>query len=142
MYKTVKKMKYRRIRILEDCIELFEPRESIRSSITDEDGCTSLMNACKQGDLPMVQRSIQLDDMNYQDEDGWTALMYAVYHNHLPVVLYLIQEGVNPHIKTNNGKTARWLAYTENHSNIIHVLDSYLVAQSSKRNELFVSGTF
>jgi len=133
MYKTLKKVNARRIRILDDCdLELDEPRESIRHSVTDEDGCTSLMNACKQGDLPIVQQAIYTDDMNYQDEDGWTALMYAVYHNHLSVVNYLIEQGANPYIKTTNGKTARWLAYTENHSSIIHVLDAYLVAKSSK----------
>lgn len=133
MYKTLKKMNARRIRILEDCELEEEPREStVRPSITDEDGCTSLMNACKQGDLSIVQQAIQQDDMNFQDEDGWTAFMYAVYHNHLPVVNYLIQQGVNLHIKTNNGKTARWLAYTEGHSSILHVLDAHLSAKVGK----------
>jgi len=120
MYKTRKHMKPRPIRFIE---------EPTRHSVTDEDGCTSLMNASKVGDLSMVQQAILQDDVNEQDDDGWTALMFASYHNHPEVVLFLIEHHANLHKKTNNGKTARWLAYTEDHMDVIRLLDSHLSAK-------------
>ncbi len=133
MYKTRKHMKSRPIRILGDCeLEEERPSESVRPSVTDEDGCTSLMNASKQGDLSIVQRAILQDDINEQDEDGWTALMYASYHNHPEIVSLLIEHHANLHKKTNNGRTARWLAYTEGNVNVVSILDTHLSAKVGK----------
>lgn len=139
MYKTRKQIPSRRLRIESetDMIEYdtmevdpeTEPetmsiqKEPVQENVLDEEGCTPLMNLCIQGDLTLIRESIH--DLNYQDEDGWTALMYAAYHNQPETVSLLLQSKANPYLKTNNGKNARWLSYTEGHIHVVRILDEH-----------------
>ena len=120
MYKTRKKLTSRPLCIHDDT----EP--VTRKSIVDEEGCTALMTACKEGNPLAVKDALQQDDINCQDEDGWTALMYAAYGNHPEIVVMLLESNANIHLKTVNGKNVRWLAYTEGHELVVSILDEYL----------------
>jgi ankyrin repeat protein len=97
-----------------------------RQSEVDSDGNTGLMIACQEGHLPSVKVAALNDGLDCQDEDGWTALMYASYHNHPEVVSYLATSKANLHLKNNNGKNARLLAYFEGHEEVLSILDTFL----------------
>lgn len=123
MYKTRKKLNSRRICIHED------ETPELRKSVVDDEGCTSLMNACKEGNIHAVKTALKEDDVNIQDEDGWSALMYAAYGNQPEIVVMLLESKANVHLKTPNGKNVRWLAYTEGHELVVSILDEHLRAQ-------------
>jgi len=75
----------------------------------DDEGRTSLMIACIEGNIEDVKKYIS--EINCADDDGWTALMYAAHHGKLELFLYLIEQGADVHKKTHSGLTATQLAY-------------------------------
>ena len=71
------------------------------------DGFTELMFAAGEGDLSRVEQLLKSgEEVNKQDDKGGTALIYAVRGGYALVVQYLIDQGADPLIKTNRGKTA------------------------------------
>jgi len=130
MYKTRKQLTSQPLHIHSESVSVESiPLNVPKTTLVDEDGCTSLMVACKDGNLSAVQEALLHDDINYQDEDGWTALMYAAYFNHADLVSFLLAKEADRSLTTNNGKNVRWLAYTEGHVSVVSILDEHFRAQ-------------
>lgn len=54
----------------------------------------------------IVEREKELKDINYRDNDGQTLLMFAVQYNDVKAVKYLLENGADKDIKTNDGLKA------------------------------------
>ncbi|MCJ7764340.1 MAG: ankyrin repeat domain-containing protein [Thiovulaceae bacterium] len=77
----------------------------------DLNGRTPLMLAASMGRLPAVEILMS----NYAsatviDNFGWSALMFGVYYNHFHVVAYMLDNGVNPNLISEQGLTALKIA--------------------------------
>jgi uncharacterized protein len=89
-----------------------------------------LSRAAVNGDLQEVQERVQGGEkVNEIDKWGWTALMWAVYYGNFPVTKYLLDNGADPNIKTQEsygnylpGTTALILAASYGHADAIAAL--------------------
>lgn len=48
---------------------------------------------------------LSVDDLNIQDMDGWTPLYNASYEGHTEIVQLLVDNGADPNIKDEDGRT-------------------------------------
>jgi ankyrin repeat protein len=95
-------------------------------------GCagSGLSRAAVNGDLIEVQNRVQAGEkVNEIDKWGWTALMWSVYYGNFPVTKYLLDNGADPNIKTQDsygnylpGTTALILAASYGHDDAIAAL--------------------
>ena len=111
MHVTLKNNKHK-IKILH---ELHTPIEhsilpkTCKIKYIDDEGRTSLMIACIDGNMEDVKKYIS--EINCVDDDGWTALMYAAYHGRVDIFLFLKEHGADVDKTTHSGLKATQLAY-------------------------------
>ena len=90
-------------------------------------GMTDLMKHAKYGDVTRVCQEVQKGaDVNAKSEDhGFTALMYAAANGYPDVVNMLLYLDADPHIKSNDGRTALDVAReVDDHESILHIEDA------------------
>ena len=74
-------------------------------------GDNALHEASKNGNIRIIKFLFNADfDINTQNKQGWSALHKAVFAKKEDAVEVLIQEGIDPFLKTNKDKTAYQLA--------------------------------
>lgn len=111
-------------------------------------GCasTGVSRAAVDGDLQTVQRLVgKGEQVNEIDKWGWTPLMWAVYYDHFPITQWLLDNGADPNIKSEQtygnykpGTTALILAAAYGHDNAVKALldknaDPNVVDRTGKR---------
>ncbi len=88
----------------------------------------SLSRAAISGDIVVVKELVKSGEgVNDIDRWGWTALMWSVYYGNIPVAKWLLEQGADPNIKSEQtygsymvGTTALILAaaYWQQHTDI------------------------
>lgn len=70
----------------------------------DQYGATVLDHAAFRGDIDVMKMLIEAKaDINHQDDGGVTPLMNAAANNQKEAVEWLIAQGVNLHLRSENG---------------------------------------
>ena len=92
----------------------------------DLNGRTPLMLAASMGRLPAVEILMS----NYAstaiiDNFGWSALMFGVYYNHFDVVTFMLDNGVDPNLRSDQGLTALKIAQEHKRHKMIDLLLEY-----------------
>lgn len=87
----------------------------ILSSITEPDFRTTIEYLIRSG-LPVDAR----------DNSDWTPLHWAAYNDKVQIVQVLLNNGADPTIRTNDGRTAEDLAREKGYNSIIELLQSLL----------------
>lgn len=97
---------------LGDVIINFLIQNQAKIDVTDVDGETALMHACRSGQLKYV--NLLLDSgakLELQTNvDSWTALMTASKWGHADIVQELVKRGADVNRKNSNGWTALMIA--------------------------------
>lgn len=94
---------------------------------SNADGWTPLLVACRMGDVATVRELVFLGaDVNRVEADGWNCLMFASFYGFESMVEDLLAAGANPLVRTHTGQTARLIAKTRNHTNILERLEREL----------------
>lgn len=95
-------------------------------SIINRYGDSALSLAALQGHLKIVQF---LGEMGApMNQEGWAALHYAAYAGHRDVVAYLLSKGADIDAPAPNGQTARQLADSKEHKEVVELLDKQKAA--------------
>ncbi|RYP73284.1 hypothetical protein DL771_003713 [Monosporascus sp. 5C6A] len=97
--------------------------------VDDEDvnGWTPLAWAI-QNNVPEIIKTLLSTgnvDLERRDMGGRTALYWAVDYGHAPVVKVLLQEGADPQLTTNDGRTPVMLARSYGRDDMVDLLLSY-----------------
>ena len=101
---------------------LLEHGANVHVSTTN--GRTPLINACKNGNLPLVRLLLQQYDANLSvyDEQAKNALMHACTENHYDVVKFLINHSGKQLVNDFKVDTAMWYACAAGNSEIVQLL--------------------
>ena len=92
----------------------------------DINGRTPLMLAASMGRLSAVKILIS----NYASTDifdnfGWSALMFGVYYNHFDTVIFMLDNGADPNLISQQGITALKIAQEHKRHKMIDLLLEY-----------------
>jgi len=90
----------------------------------DKGGYTALMLAASNNHADVVGWLIQRGaDVNHIEQtQGWSALIWAANRGHSDMVRLLLDHGADPHLRGNDGKTARdWAIERANAETINHL---------------------
>ncbi|HBA88233.1 MAG TPA: hypothetical protein DCZ75_09675 [Geobacter sp.] len=113
-----------------------------------QSGCASsgLSNAAISGDLQQVQSLVgHGEQVNEIDKWGWTPLMWSVYYDNFPITKWLLDNGADPNVKSEQsygnyqpGSTALIIAAAYGHDNAVQALldknaDPNVVDRTGKR---------
>lgn len=80
-------------------------------------------NACREGDLELVESLIDQVDINTKDyKVGDTPLLLASLNGYTKIVELLLNTGADPHYKNNNGNTALMIATRKTNVEIVKLL--------------------
>ncbi len=94
-----------------------------RKLLSERKGFTRLMDFCAQGDLTNVKAELSKGaNLDQQDEGGATALIYAVMNNKDEVIRFLVESGVDIHLRTKTGLTALQIAQNNKYHNVVAML--------------------
>ena len=88
-----------------------------------------LHNASYEGNYEKVKELVKLRgvDVDAIDKEyGTTSLMYACRERRYIIAKFLLNNGADPTIKDNEGKTAMDHAKEEGHKNIIKLLENHI----------------
>ncbi|XP_068673149.1 myotrophin-like isoform X2 [Montipora capricornis] len=103
---------------------LSRPGTEINSEV--KHGRNALHYAADAGKVPIVRFLLgKMAIIDYQDMDGMTPLMAAVDKDHLQTAKLLLEEGADPHIEDETGKTAFDIAKDHGFTQIQKFLESY-----------------
>ena len=94
----------------------------------DDGGQTPLHQAAINGNLTIVQEFLKNHatiNINAKNVNNWTPLHCAAKWSRRECVEELLQHGADFEAKTNDGKTAKYLAEEEGHSDIVELLQNY-----------------
>ncbi|MBA8667964.1 ankyrin repeat domain-containing protein [Holosporaceae bacterium 'Namur'] len=85
---------------------------------------TQFLEAVESGDKEKVIDLVNEDPtlLKYTMEDGFTAIHFASLEGHNEVIEYLISQGINVNVETNEGETAIHLAAYEGYNQTIELL--------------------
>ena len=105
-------------------------------------GCGSLSKSAIQGDLTGVKSYVaQGEKVNQVDKYGWTPLMWAAYYNYYSIAKYLLENGVDPNIKSTDiqgnipvGSTALIVAAYYGHKDTVKFLLEHGADKSIKND--------
>ncbi|MFN7098583.1 MAG: ankyrin repeat domain-containing protein, partial [Gammaproteobacteria bacterium] len=84
---------------------------------------------------PIYNLVSQADALIKKDYAGWTALHFATYKGDSEMVKLLLDKGVSPDEKTNNGRTALQMASYNGYLDIVKLLLGKSVSLNDKDNE-------
>jgi len=88
-------------------------------------GATPLHKAVTNNDLQMVRLLMGYKpDLDAVDDDMWTALHYAAEQGKCEMVAYLINEGADCTKLTNYGRSAQYLAKSNQHDDVVQLLSA------------------
>ncbi len=106
-------------------------------NLTDENGVSLLMKACKSGNSWEVKTLIENGaNVNTRDKDGWTPLMYACrYQNNEELVNYLISAGA--HIRVRNKYNTTPLIMAAQYNQNPEILRILLKNRKINENEVY-----
>lgn len=65
-------------------------------------GCTDIFEAAIVGDLEAVKKYLPASNINAHSQDGFTALGFAAFFNRPSVAKFLLEQGADPSIPSNN----------------------------------------
>uniref|UniRef100_K3W9C8 Uncharacterized protein n=1 Tax=Globisporangium ultimum (strain ATCC 200006 / CBS 805.95 / DAOM BR144) TaxID=431595 RepID=K3W9C8_GLOUD len=118
-----------------DFEELWCAVKSSVNAATQDDQWTALMVACGSvvDATEFIQKVIAAGaDVTAVDGDGWTALHWSAYHGR-PHAAQALLENAPPHkhtelfeIKAADGRTAKEVAHTEDHHEVVHVIEKFV----------------
>lgn len=82
------------------------------------------MVCARNGDIDGVRRRLKDgDDVNARDVNtGWTALHHAAHHGSLGIAKELLLRNANTTLETNDGKSAKELAFEHGHREMINMI--------------------
>ena len=97
--------------------------EYFRSLQNTDELISNLMEAARQGNLPVVKQCIsQAARVDFRNHIQW-ALWLAAKYGHLSLVKFLVQEaGVSPHLSHNSDQTPLHVACSFGNLEIVHYL--------------------
>ena len=100
--------------------------EGADANVQDMHRWTPLMRATERGDVKLVQRLLQIGNVNVnlQSSTGSTALHIAAALGRLPVVQLLLDRGARLDLRDAEGNSAAALAEKAGHQDIANVLAS------------------
>lgn len=101
----------------------------------NNDSCSSLLEAAKNGDTATVLRLIvDCADINVANEKGWTPLVTAAFNQHLETVKVLVSAGADVNHQSVNGTTVFMYAKTKVMQTGEYSLLDYLLQNGVKIN--------
>ena len=71
-----------------------------------------LLQACKSGDIEILIREIDQEDVNKTNSLGWSPLTVSCFHGNFSVAKFLLEKGADPNSCNIKGTTAVMYAKT------------------------------
>ncbi|MDE2739831.1 MAG: ankyrin repeat domain-containing protein [Paracoccaceae bacterium] len=89
-----------------------------------------LYQAASNGRSDRIDNALrERTDINQQDRRGWSALFYAADLGDVQATRLLIEKGADPSIQAPDGNTARSIAQSRGHHNIVDILSAAQTAR-------------
>lgn len=78
-----------------------------------------LIGSTKNGDLAAVKEAVVAgDDLDQKDEHGWSALSWAAGGGQFAIVQYLLEQGANASVLSNDQRTPYMIALAAGHREV------------------------
>lgn len=111
-------------------------KKGVSANQADENGVPILALASARKDaegMRVVKLLLEKGaDINAADKKGQTALFYAAKQGNAEVVSHLLNHGINYYASDERGDIARNLAHNAGYSDIVEMMDKFVVEQSEK----------
>lgn len=103
--------------------------KQIATAMSDEDrGLHALFNAIQKNRLPMVKAFMKtkVTTSKVANSDGVTPVMYAASLGRTEIMRFFLENGCNPHHRSNKGQTALEVAAGAGHQDCVDILREFM----------------